>query len=93
MSYTLIDGVARNKEHPNTFKIPTDVMKAAVQPGDYVKIGFTEDNESSERMWVMVTKRNGDEFEGTLDNDPAFLTSIKWNDVVKFNARHIINLP
>lgn len=94
MAYTLIDGEAMHKVHPRTFQIPSLLDKARVTVGDHVKLGFGEDGQlHNERMWVRVTKRDGDKFEGYLDNDPAFLTSIKWKDVVKFNSRHIINLP
>lgn len=94
MSYTLVDGVAMHRAHPRTFQIPSLADKAMVKEGDYVKLSFGEaGHQNNERMWVKVTKRDGDKFEGYLDNDPAFLVSIKWKDVVKFNSRHIINLP
>lgn len=94
MSYTLVDGVEMNRAHPRTYQIPSLEEKDKVAVGDYVKLGFCEAAHiHNERMWVKVTKRDGDQFEGYLDNDPAFLTSIKWKDVVKFESRHIINLP
>jgi hypothetical protein len=91
--YSLLDGVDMHRRNPMTFWIPSDSQKAAVKPGDYVKLAFMEGSHPTERMWVMVTKRQGDDFEGYLDNDPALLTSIKWQDIVVFNSRHIINLP
>jgi uncharacterized protein YegJ (DUF2314 family) len=94
MSYMLVDGVEMNRNHPRTFQIPSAIAKAGVKVGDYVKLGFCEvGHDSNERMWVKVTKRDGDKFEGYLDNDPAFLTCIKWQDKVVFESRHIINLP
>lgn len=89
--YTLLDGVARNRAYPRTFLIPSELEKSLVVPGEYVQLGFTE-GEQTERMWVMVTARVNDQFTGYLDNDPAFLVSIEWQDIVHFNSRHIIKI-
>lgn len=90
-SYELIDGVAVNKSYPKTFEIPTKEEKAAVKVGHHVKLGFVEPGKQPERMWVLVTKVDGDNFEGTLDNDPYALTAVKHGDTVTFNSEHIIS--
>jgi uncharacterized protein YegJ (DUF2314 family) len=94
---TLLDGVQRNAEFPATFHIPSDADKAAVQPGDFVKVGFVlgagTDREASERMWVEVTGLfdHGDTsgFIGNLNNDPVFIP-IEDGDQVEFEARHML---
>lgn len=83
---TLIDGVAQHQRTPDTFWVPSDADKAAVKPGDHVKLGFT-DGVHRERMWVKVTSPG----IGLIDNDPAFLP-IEYGDTVAFEPRHILNI-
>lgn len=40
----------------------------------------------------LITKIDGDKFEGNLDNIPFNLVTIKCGDKVKFNSKHIIRL-
>lgn len=95
MKYTLIDGVQRNKEHPNTFYIPSEKDKKKVTVGLLCKLGFepTEDAEEigGERMWVEVISADGDNFVGTLRNMPLFMP-IEFGEEVAFNSKHIIDI-
>lgn len=94
---TLWDGVVLNSENPSTFEIPTPDEKAALVPGDFVKLGFScpkehkrpgvSDRITGERMWVLVT---GDGV-GDLNNDPVVMP-LKDGDPIKFEPRHILSI-
>lgn len=43
-------------------------------------------------MWVLITEVNEDTFKGTVDNIPAYIQNLKYQDVVEFEAKHICNL-
>ena len=93
----LIDCVYRNMMNKETFQIPSadDISKLKV--GDLVKLIFFNPNATgqtpkAERMWVILTEINGTKFKGTLDNDPFYLRSIKYQDIIEFEDRHICNL-
>jgi uncharacterized protein YegJ (DUF2314 family) len=60
-----------------------------IKPGMYVKLKFTQ-GEQSEHMWVKVTKcLNHGKYRGTLDNDPVYLTRWKDKDPVTFTFEEI----
>ncbi len=92
--FTLIDGVERNAENPDTFEIPTLEERLAVQPGDYAKVGFEcEDQDlGGERMWVQVERIEDGQWIGTLANDPMVIPSLRFGDEVRFEAKHIIGI-
>lgn len=46
---------------------------------------------SGERMWVGVTERDGDVFQGKLDNVPHDITGLKLGDMVVFRAENILS--
>lgn len=83
---TLLDGVERNRMFPSTFEIPSDEAKMAVQPGDFVKIGF-ELGRQCERMWVEV---KGAGF-GELNNDPVMMPMV-CGEPVHYENRHILSI-
>lgn len=86
--YTLLDGEAQNRRHPRTFHIPSILEKMRIEPGDFVKLGFScPDHEGQERMWVRVTH----EGKGTLNNDPAFLP-LQDGMTVEFQRQHILGI-
>lgn len=88
---TLDNAVARNKEFPDTFEIPSDSEIAKVKVGDYVKLIFQSD-EGTERMWVKVAVRNGTNFGGRLANDPVLISIIVITDYVEFDSEHIVDI-
>ena len=51
--FTLIDGEARHIAYPDTFHIPSMEERQKLEPGQYVKLGFQE-GENTERAWVQV---------------------------------------
>lgn len=94
MKYTLIDGVERNSENPDTFYIPSKEDKETVNIGTLVKLGFeTNDIEEcgGERMWVVVTQKTEGGFVGTLRNNPVFM-DLDFGDVVHFQSKNIIDI-
>ena len=96
MLYHLVDGVQRHNENPDRFGIPSNEEKAAVRLGDYVKLGFEPvddeaDEQCGERMWVEVTKIDGDNFAGKLMNQPFIFAGILHvNMLIEFEKKHII---
>ena len=96
-AYRLTDGIERNRARPDTFHVPSDETKARLQPGDFVKLGFDampppEQSLRGERMWVIITERNGDSFVGELNNVPFVLTDLQLGERVEFEARHILDI-
>lgn len=83
----LLDGIKRNKQHPDTFEIPTSEEKTALKVGDLVKLCFAD----KERMWVVVTKVSKTAIEGKLDNHPV-IVNMKLGDKVVFERKHIIGI-
>ena len=100
--YKLKSGNKLNREHPSTFGIPSDTLKAEVEPGDYVKLIFASREHGVERMWVKVTSRPvatanrpaeaGDPYSGSLANDPFDIPGLQFGDPVTFKAKHIIDI-
>ncbi len=68
-------------------------QETVVEPGDYVKIGFT-DGKESEWMWVEITEAvSQDKFKGNLSNDPIlFIDSLKYGDEFEFERKEISQL-
>jgi hypothetical protein len=96
----LTDAAALQKTAKYTFYRPSERVIAKLKKGNLVKLVFEitglESNDllamlpSAERMWVIITERNGDKFKGTLDNDPYKIQDIKAGDLVEFETKHII---
>lgn len=86
MKYELLD-VHRRGDAPHVTE------SRAVKPGDAVKLVFRE-GIHVERMWVQVTEKRetqeGAVFVGFLDNDPAFIRSIKAGDSLTFHPHHVL---
>lgn len=90
-SYKLKSGVKSNRKNPDTFWIPSAQEKAAVEPGDFVKLMF-DSGHGVERMWVKVTANNGDSLTGTLANEPFFIPGLSFGEPVSFKPKHIIDI-
>lgn len=94
--YILENGVERNKQHPDTFKIPTIEEIGELKVDDLVKLMFNE-NGTVERMWVIVSEIEAFDdgklrFKGTLDNEPYELKSVGLGDVIEFSSENIISI-
>lgn len=92
MTYSLISGLDRARANPETFRLPADDEKAAITPGQFVKIIFSEEGCNPERMWVEVTAKDGDLITGVLSNVPYVLSSVKYGDEVEFGPEHVIQI-
>lgn len=96
-----VNGVEQNNLHPDTFRIPSGEEKAALEVGDYVKLGFrvpagaSKDEDVSwikvERMWVNITELKP-QLKGRLDNTPVVAGYIKDGDIVAFTPAHILDI-
>lgn len=98
--WTLEDGETIAAQYPDTFWIPEQAQREALQPGQVVKLIFriaVEDEAGNEevhveRMWVIVTGREGTLYQGELDNQPYCTDEMNPGFPVCFEARHVINI-
>ena len=62
-AYTIDNGVELHAKYPDSFWIPSDADKAALAPGDFVKLIFniTDGEVAAERMWVKIVAVGPDE--------------------------------
>jgi uncharacterized protein YegJ (DUF2314 family) len=93
----LESGVKRNREHPETFEIPDQEAKQAIEPGVFVKLMFdTSDlwgrRNWSERMWVEVVAIRKRRIVGVLRNDPHGIPRLAFGDQVRFKRDHVIDI-
>lgn len=95
VTYQLVDAEVRHAESPVTFGIPGLAERDSLDAGDWVKLVFeiSDGNRTEvERMWVKVTGRKEDSFQGLLDNDPYCTDELKSGEAVTFGARHVIQI-
>ncbi len=93
----LADAELLAAENKYTFYKPNRELLARVARGEVVKLIFrfeSDDPEtpSAERMRVLVDEAiDGVNFKGRLDNEPRYITDLKADDPVEFEARHVIS--
>lgn len=85
-------GVESHREHPNTFWIPSQEEKEAIEPGVMVKLMFRMKDGWVERMWVEVTDVKKRRVVGKLSNDPVGIPRLLPGDKIKFDRDHIIDI-
>lgn len=93
--YSIDDGEAVHRSAPETYFVPSAQERAAVQPGEYVRLTFRLEVESrsiAERMWVRITRRDGDSYIGRLANNPGSITFLRFGDLVRFKAKNVIKI-
>lgn len=88
----LESGVARNREYPATFSIPTEVQRLAIVPGVAVKLLFEMNDGYGERMWVDVVAVKRRALVGKLGNTPALIPRLEPGDTVKFKRDDVIDI-
>jgi hypothetical protein len=93
----LESGVKRNREHPETFQIPGEEEKQAIEPGVFVKLMFDTTNiwgrrNWGERMWVKVIAIKKRHIVGELSNQPIGIPRLVPGDQMKFRRHHIIDI-
>lgn len=94
--WKLVNAREMNRAHPNTFHIPLAEELKSLKAGSIVKLGFdvidAKESSGNERMWVIVTARDGDEFAGKLDNSPVVIRGLKYEDTVRFEKDNILDI-
>jgi len=85
-------GVVRNREYPETFEIPDEEAKQAIEPGVVVKLVFEMSDGWGERMWVEVVAVKRRHIVGSLRNHPIGIPRLDWGDKVRFKRDHIIDI-
>lgn len=83
----------------NLIKHLTDKLqsKAKLEINSLVKLVFIPNAKNGEsrmpeRMWVKVTKIDGANFEGRLDNDPVNIPQLNAGDLIVFHRKHIFDI-
>src|SRR5262249_15018149 len=95
LTYTLDSGLERNRHDPDTFKIPVQMARETLRPGDFAKLMFRitiNDEVHVERMWVRVQECNPGFYIGVLDNQPTCAEEICIGMTVDFEADHVIDI-
>ncbi len=104
--YELRSGLAQHHRTPETFYMPREDERQALEVGDIVKLIFIiavtpdpedpdDDGTFGERMWVIVTGRIGPYYIGTLNNMPVTSDeqdSLTFDDEVIFLPEHVIDI-
>jgi hypothetical protein len=93
----LDSGVKRNRESSETFEIPDEEDKQAVEPGVWVKLIFGTSDfwgryRWGERMWVEVVAVKKRYIVGVLRNDPVAIPRLDYGEVVAFKRDHIVDI-
>ena len=97
LSYTLMDGEEQNRKYPETFEIPSLIERRNLQVGQLAKVFFVPNKlekgmPNGERMWVEITKTSEQGYVGLLRNSPISIPRLRFGSIVRFEARHVIQL-
>ena len=96
--YELDNAEDIHREYPDSYWIPEKEVRESLQPRKIVKLVFRmeqtkgSDDVSVERMWVEITNKHQDFYEGILDNDPCGSEYLKCGQTVYFQPCHIIDI-
>ncbi|MFE5321615.1 DUF2185 domain-containing protein [Paenibacillus sp. NPDC056579] len=96
MTWKFDNVVELHKESPYTFYLPSEHVIEQLKVGDLVKLIFLSDvtlenGYEGERMWVEIIERTELDFRGKLANQPFYLKSLQYGDIVNFKSIHICN--
>lgn len=87
-------------ESSETFSIPSKKERENLLPGEYAKLIFrtsqsteagASQQPSGERMWVKITKRTPEGYDGLLDNDPQVISTLSAGDLISFRPENIVD--
>jgi hypothetical protein len=92
LRWTLRSGIKQSRLHPQTFWIPSEEDKDAVEPGSVVKLMFRQSDGWGERMWVIVEKVSRRSMIGSLANTPVEFPRLDFGSKIKFRREHIIGI-
>lgn len=94
--WELVNAREMNQAHPDTFHVPSAEELKNVKVGSIVKLGLdvvdAKESPGNERMWVVVSARDGNEFVGKLDNDPVVIRGLKYEDTISFKKDNILDI-
>ncbi|WP_245921495.1 DUF2314 domain-containing protein [Bowmanella denitrificans] len=96
--YVLHDAEELHHLYPDTFLIPDKHRRESLEIGALVKLIFSmqvtagSEETSVERMWVEVTSIEKGHFVGRLDNQPYGSNCVVCDQVVYFQACHVIDI-
>ncbi|MEZ6073401.1 MAG: hypothetical protein R3C10_24785 [Pirellulales bacterium] len=88
--YTLVDAVSENKQNPGTYDTPSEETRRRLPPQTTAKLVFDLKDGDAERMWVIVDRREGDEYIGVLANQPITSGLLRPGTAITFRAEHVI---
>jgi hypothetical protein len=101
--WQLVSGEERQKAAPSTFEIPTLTDRSSLTPGQGAKLIFEIEAEeedgtvstSTERMWVIVSRKVGDYYFGILDSEPVTIPNdgefyLLRGAEIPFQSEHVI---
>jgi uncharacterized protein YegJ (DUF2314 family) len=93
----LTSGVKQNRKHPESFEIPDEKEKQAIEPGVFVKLIFDTTDlwgriTWGERMWVEVVAIKKRHIVGVLRNQPFAIPRLYAGHQLKFKRDHIIDI-
>lgn len=93
-AWQLIDPRPIRQDNPYTFFVPSDAEKAAIVPGDLVKLMFRSlsPQNGTERMWVTFQGRDQAGAFGDLHNEPLDIPGLTAGDPIRFQDYHIISV-
>ena len=90
--FEFVNAVELNAAHPDSFWIPDEDRRTTLEAGDIVKLVFAfGPEEGTERMWVKVTGRSGELYEGEVNNFPVS-DRVAVEERVVFGAEHVIDV-
>lgn len=100
--YRLGNAEERAELHPGRFPIPDLEQRRSLGPEFVAKLLFEREppppsGPSGERMWVQIEARevapgdNSVRYRGRLRNRPTVVTCLKYDDLIHFEPRHIVD--
>lgn len=87
----LTDGEQMNRDYPDTFEIPTEEDKAAIEPGDTVKAVFSL-TDWGEKMWLEVVKVKERHLVCRLTSHPLAIPRLSCGDSVKVKRKEVVDI-
>ena len=97
VDYHLENGEEIHAQYPDTFGLPARSVRENLKVGDIVKMIFVLNDPDpgvpgAERMWVTVSARQGANYVGELNNEPALVRGAKVGDFIEFGPEHVIDI-
>lgn len=90
----LVNAVEKNRQHPDTFEIPSSDDLAELMQGDHIKVANRHD--PVERFWVQVISVDHQlrQLDGTVDNDLLYTDNhgLTYNDEISLSFDNIYSI-